>query len=71
MHTLVDALNVYSERMRERRSLTLCLCKTNRDVIFDDGINYWRTPISQLFTVLINSKIFLPRPSVMPLPNIV
>lgn len=40
------------------RSLALRLRgTTNRDVISDDGINYWETADGQLFTVLINISI--------------
>lgn len=29
---------------------------TDRDVISDDGINYWKAPDGQLFTVLISAR---------------
>lgn len=36
----------------------LRLYGTNRDVISDDGINYWKAPDGQLFTVLISTERF-------------
>lgn len=62
MHMLVR--NASDARGRE--SLTLRLCGTNRDVISDDGINYWKAPDGQLFAVLISLGTFLPRPTVVP-----
>jgi len=68
---LVDASNAQTARTHAGGSLTLRLCETNRDVISDDGINYWKAPDGQLLAVLISPETFLPCPSVVPLPNIV
>lgn len=55
MHMLVRTRRTHTGVNRGREGwLTLHLCGTSRDVISDDGINYWKAPDGQLFAVLIS-----------------